>query len=147
MQRNIREEKKKFSHAPVAWFSLCRTQTCNCAIIYSSNRGRSENIWPGHITLGMDENSYINFNNQDLPIGKKCWDFVVYTLEEVITFCYIISYTTQILLKVNSSSIHEDFWCVFQEFIINQGINGLFGGTGWKPYKETKFFLEKNHCF
>lgn len=103
--------------------------------------------------LGIDENSYINSNNQDLPIDKKCWDFVVYTLEEVITLSYIISYTRQILLKVNGSSIHEDFWCGFQEFIINQGINGLFGGTGWKSYKEmfpwkkTPLLLNKHFVF
>lgn len=73
----------------------------------------------------------------------KMLRFCCVYLEEVITFSYIISYTTQTLLKVNGSSIHEDFWCGFQEFIINQGINGVFGGTGWKSYKETTFPWKK----
>lgn len=62
----------------------------------------------------------------------------MYTLGEVITFRYIISYTTEILLKVNGSSIHEDFWCVFQEFVINQNINRLFlvAQVGWLTRKQ-----------
>lgn len=46
---------------------------------------------------------------------------------------------------MNGSSIYKGFWCGFQEFIINQGINGLFGGAGWKSYKEAKFPWKKNH--
>lgn len=136
------QRRKKSSHAPVAWFSLCRAQTWNCAIIvyilYIPQIGAGLKT-SGLVILCLARMKLnINSNNQDLLIGKKCWDFVVYTLGEVITFSYIVSYTTQILLKVNGSSIHEDFWCVFQEFVINQGINRLFlvVQVGWLTRKQ-----------
>lgn len=56
MQKNIREGKKiPMLLSPCFHYGEHRLGIVLLYVIYSSNRGRSENIWPGHIVLGKDE--------------------------------------------------------------------------------------------